>query len=395
MKKILCLFLLVALMLSGCTLEELEAIIPSGDFGHAVGGTTPNLSTDPSKKPATEPDVSEPATEPSIQEPETAEIDNLVHLRDYMHENIEAGNLEFSFVYTGEEYLPAQLIAQMTSAAYIEFLLEDDVYNITVTQYPGDRIVDAYLSGDTSRLDDTELEAMDMALDMVEQAKLQAADNWELELLIHDMLADHITYYDGNRDYTDPDDIPRNLTVVGALLDGKANCQGYTDAFYTLASMAGFEVYRMNVETPDDFHIVNTICLDGQWYVVDVTYDDQEDTGYTSHRLFNAGTDIIGEYTWPEEKEIHPIVTQSDSYQYYNHEGIVYNTLDEMVDAVANQWAVKGENIIRARLRNETDGMKLNDVLYDALIDTGKAFSYTFWYITNGTDTFYTVVFED
>lgn len=387
MRKIICLSLILALLLSGCTLAELEAIIPPSNSASDGGETTQDPVIEPSKQ--------EPATEPSEPALDSGEVDDLVELRDFMHANIEAGNLKFSFVYNGKETLYAQQIAQMTSAAYIEFLLEDDVYHITVTQYPGDQIVDAYLSGDTSQLDDAELEAMDMALDMVEQAKQQATNDWELELLIHDMLADHITYYDGNRDYTDPDDIPRNLTVVGALLDGKANCQGYTDAFYTLASMAGFRVYRMNVNTPDDFHIVNTIYLDGQWYVVDVTYDDQDNSGYTSHRLFNAGTDMIGEYTWPEEKEIYPIATQSDSLQYYSHEGIVYENLDDMVDAVAQQWAYEGKNIIRARLRNETDGMKLDDALYDELMEIGKAFSYTFWYICNGQDTFYTVIFEE
>lgn len=353
--------------------------------------TSPTRYTYPpyTTRPTTSTRYTTPTTQPSVSYPK---FSSLIALRDHMTAQKEADILKFSFEYTGEQ-LTARLIAQMTSSCCISLHKSGTVYTVTIYEYPGDRIVDAYFSGDSSALNSVEKTAMDKAIQMVNKAKSQASNNFEVEVLLHDMLCDMITYDDHTRDVPNPNDPPRNLTVVGALLDGRANCQGYADAFYTLASIAGFRVARMYTYTSNDLHVVNTIYLNNAWYVVDVTFDDTND-GERNYRLFNAGADVIREYAWYPEMEMHPIAKTSGSAYYYTHTNSTYTSVQTMANAIANQWSQNGSTTIRTMLKNHTDGSALKAALQSALDNTGKRYSYHYWYYQNGRDTFYTVKFQ-
>lgn len=324
---------------------------------------------------------------------EYEEISDLLELRDYVAEQIAKDHLEFSFIYSGEEELDPGVIAKMGGVCFVKYVQEGNLIQVTMTEFPGSRIVDAYFADDTSHLTEDEQLALDKALELLEAARRIAKNDWELELAIHDILAQHITYSDADIYYEEPEDQPRHLSVIGALLDGEANCQGYTDAFYTLASIAGFEVGRLSVEAPSAPHMVNTICLDGQWYVVDVTYDDSGDE-MVSYHLFNAGLDMIGEeYEWSEEVGIYPIVPGSDENSYYIRNDVVFDDMDDLAEYVAEQWAYGGNNVIRVMLRGEYRAEKLNDILPEVLEEWRKSYEYRIWYSDNGSDSFYTVKF--
>lgn len=322
------------------------------------------------------------------------EISSVLQLRDHIARQREQGNTEITFVYTGVEEIDPGIVAQMADVCYVKMIQEGNVYRLEMTVFPGERIVDAYFSGTTESLSLDEKKALEIAAEIVKDAKDQAADNWELELLLHDMLSERISYSDADIHYETPEDQPRHLSVIGGLLDGQANCQGYTDAFYTLASLAGFEVGRLSVETDTDPHMVNTICLDGSWYVVDLTYDDADDAAI-SYQLFNAGMDMIGkEYWWDEATEANIIVANSDENSYYIRNGLVFDDIEALAEFIAESWAEMGNTQIHAMLQNESDSEKLNEVLPDALEKWGRSYSYSLWHSSNGADSFYTVVFE-
>ena len=208
------------------------------------------------------------------------------------------------------------------------------------------------------------------------------------------MLADNINYYnDAAVDFDKLTDAPRYISIVGALLDKKANCQGYSDAFYTLASMAGFTVSRMNVETPDDLHVTNTISLNGRWYVVDVTFDDQDDKGPLNYRLFNAGLDQIHEFTWKPWKEINKISATSGRDYYYNYKENLFNNINSFVDYVVGKW-LNGEKTVIAAIKNQSDGKTVEKSLKSAMDKTGKAYNYNYWYFDDTKDFYYKIDFK-
>ncbi len=319
---------------------------------------------------------------------------DLQQLSAYINSNKDADIFEFSFRYDGYDMPSAQTVAQMCNACYINLNQVGEVYNLTITEYPGDRIVDAWRRGDYSSLNADESQALNVALDMVQNARSRAYDQFELELILHDMLVERITYDDNTRDISDPLNPPRNLTVIGALLDGRANCQGYSDAFYTLASLAGFTVSRISVECPDDYHMANTIQLAGQWYVLDVTYNDQDDGGKTTYGLFNAGKDMITEYWWAPHMENRSIAQYSDNNFYYIHYGSMYYDMQAMADSMVWQWSQYGTKTIRTMLVNNTQPEQFKNIIQSTLMNTGRAFNYQYWYTYTSRDTYYTIVFD-
>lgn len=69
---------------------------------------------------------------------------------------------------------------------------------------------------------------------------------------------------------------PYTDTIYGALVRGKALCEGYAKAFSYLCNLAGIEniIVTGGTNVP---HMWNMVKLGGNWYHVDVTWDDADD----------------------------------------------------------------------------------------------------------------------
>lgn len=97
---------------------------------------------------------------------------------------------------------------------------------------------------------------------------------YEKVLAVHDYLILNCKY-----DYANylADTIPYiSGTAYGALVDGKAVCEGYTQAFLYIMNKLGIpcRYVRGYVGTTQGPHAWNMVQLDGKWYHVDVTWDD-------------------------------------------------------------------------------------------------------------------------
>ncbi len=206
-------------------------------------------------------------------------------------------------------------------------------------RYPGTRIVNALREEDTLDLNHREREALSAALALAEACRRE--DPLETALLIHDALCERIVYTDD--DATEEDD-----NAIGALLDGRANCDGYADAFYLAGTLAGLEIRyqhgnsrRKEAEERyrDVSHMWNLIKIDGSWRMVDVTWDDQEDR--TVHTWFNIGADRARRtHVW-DEKNSTPLLEKTDlagrpgnEYLIRDEEGI----RSAVSDAAANEY---------------------------------------------------------
>lgn len=337
-------------------------------------------------------------------------ISDAEELRDFLYASIEKGDYDPKFSYTGDEDdITARNIARILSAYFVKIRSLSDGENnwqVLYTEYPGDRIVAAYQNDDTSELSADEKEALNVAIEVVRQAKAVSTNPVEIELYLHDWLCDQVTYYNGSTDVKDEDDILRHLTALGALLDGQANCQGYTDGFYVLAAIAGFDVGRQSCIADGAGHSFNTICLDGKWYVVDVTFNDDtyRDNGqyYQDYRLFNAGTQECNEYTWPDEYEYHRLQKKGGDVYYYALTEEVsaehgytkcYDDIDDVTDAIVAEWKNNGREEIHMMLQDEQADWKDLE-LGEALDATGLSYQYQVWSIVSGDHTYFYVRFE-
>jgi len=187
----------------------------------------------------------------------------------------------------------------------------------TTELYPGTKIAAAYYSGDTSALSDDELVVYETAVEIVEKAKEKPSD-YEAELFIHDEICRAADYYNS----IDKDGLSRYCTALGVFIEGRANCQGYADAFCMLAEMYGFNTDKLTGIAAGIEHVWNLIELDGEWYSVDVCWDDNvfamEEKAYIQYYYFNAPTEIMrGDHVWNDMASAYPLKKNLDEKYFY------------------------------------------------------------------------------
>ena len=132
----------------------------------------------------------------------------------------------------------------------------------------GVRIADAWRSGQLSALSPDEQTALTRALGMAELARQGNPDPLTLARRLFDA-ARSCAEYDNPAAGTAA--YGQVVSAVSALVRGRANCQGFSDAYYLLGTLAGLCVgYQAGFKDRLP-HLWNTVLLDGRWQAVDVT----------------------------------------------------------------------------------------------------------------------------
>ncbi len=150
-------------------------------------------------------------------------------------------------------------------------------YNIeTIGSF--NRVDDVFFQIVTDEKYEGKLEEIDKALwERVNEFEVHGETRYEKVKSIHDSLIEHVEY-DGVFLYSHE--------AVGALVYGKAVCEGYAKAFKLICDrekIPNVLVIGTGV-TPDgreEDHMWNYVQMeDGNWYAVDVTWDDQDKLVY-------------------------------------------------------------------------------------------------------------------
>ena len=115
---------------------------------------------------------------------------------------------------------------------------------------------------------------------------------------IHDYLCKKNVYdYDAAKN---PYSYLYAFSSYGALLKGKCVCQGYAAAFYRICKELGYNVRFVGSDPDWGCHAWNIIQLDGKFYIVDCTWDDQifdeDDLQITPYYYFLTDYDSSREY---------------------------------------------------------------------------------------------------
>lgn len=136
---------------------------------------------------------------------------------------------------------------------------------------------------------------------------------------VHDYLALHIAYdYDNFKVNTVP---PDSYTAYGALINGIAVCDGYTKAAQLLLNKLDIENHYVVGYGNGELHSWNLVKLDGQYYFMDVTWDDPvpDKPGNVRYNYFLVTSkQLAKDHSW--EKAEWPAAT-SEKYAYYNDFG--------------------------------------------------------------------------
>ena len=137
------------------------------------------------------------------------------------------------------------------------------------------------------------------------------------ELFIHDYLCKNIVYDDeaaSDLKNSDSD----SLGIYGALVEGKAVCEGYSEAMQYLCLKAGLDCSVVCGEYGDTAHMWNIISIGGEFYYLDVTFDDSSDFSPV-HKYFNiTKKQAEDEHFFYEEFLQNKSYSENENFNFFN-----------------------------------------------------------------------------
>jgi len=119
--------------------------------------------------------------------------------------------------------------------------------------------------------------------EVLDACVLEGMEDWQIALSIHDYLIANCIY----------DEKLELRTGYDLLLKGSTVCSGYTDLYQDLLNRVGIPCVSV-ISDPME-HTWNLVQIGGQWYHVDLTWDDPtpDHYGYVSHQNFLVDDETI------------------------------------------------------------------------------------------------------
>ena len=200
-----------------------------------------------------------------------------------------------------------------------------------------------------------ELPAAKAAFDAATAKALSGITNdmsqYEIELYLHDYLVNNVKYVNGTSNTNN---------AYGALVNGQAVCEGYADAFQYLLTQAGISSCVVTGTSKGEGHAWNLVKIDGEYYYVDVTWDDQ-DNGKNFYAYFNVTTAQL--------EEDHTIIPE-------------FYTLPICTATAANYFTVNGGKIESGDIDTICRMMDAGNLTARVYV-TGDADAFKTWWDTN------------
>ena len=116
-----------------------------------------------------------------------------------------------------------------------------------------------------------------------------SGDEFTREWYFHDLLCRTVTY-----------DLTASAphTAWGALVEGRAVCDGYARAMTLLCRLAGIRCGMVSGTSTTakgtNAHAWNILCIDGVWTQLDATFDDLDSGNFISYFYFNLTDERMG-----------------------------------------------------------------------------------------------------
>ena len=232
---------------------------------------------------------------------------NELHNEQQLVELIEQKILEKAPV-VGVKYLGQEMPAKLIEDTYERITNENDLINSTFEwfEYGIEQITDGFfidfrnhfLLNNKSREAKANREIDEMYASLAPQ--LEGLSDYEKIKRIYEFVMNHMDYkvgaafgglYDAH-------------TVVG-FINGEGVCQAYAIGLYILLDKAGFEVRYVDGPLSPTYqngfprHAWNMVKLDGQWYHLDATWDDELNGDW--YYFLVSDTRINGSRGWKKE----------------------------------------------------------------------------------------------
>ena len=155
-------------------------------------------------------------------------------------------------------------------------------------------ILASWKSGDTSSLTEKNKAILDNCIEVIREVIADQMTEYEKELAVHDWLVGWSSYdTEANNNSPTAKPSPDNDNPYGLFYHRKSICSGYTSSFQLFMDMLGIECITVNgfARNRRTDHAWNMVRLGGEWYCVDVTWDDPVasiQSDFVSHDYFNV-----------------------------------------------------------------------------------------------------------
>ncbi len=218
------------------------------------------------------------------------------------------------FFWLNTNYLLSNAGSQKTPEVLIAFSVNEDDYSCS------------YLLSKDAR-EDMETVLMSRVKKIASEA--EGLTPYQAELYFHDAICERVVYTNG-----EAEDLV--YTAYGALINGKAVCEGYARAMQLLCNAAGIPCTVIIGYSQGEGHMWNLVNPGNGWYHVDVTWDDSKEEKI-QYLYFNlTDTQIEFDHTISPDFSVAKTSGSADSFNigkykcdnqdlnYFVHENLIY-----------------------------------------------------------------------
>ncbi len=178
----------------------------------------------------------------------------------------------------------------------------------------------------------------DEAVNDILDAMPSSDDDYAVELYLHETVVDNCTYaYNAAEEGFEA--FPHAYSAYGALVEGKAVCEGYARGLQYLFNCVGIDgtpVTGSSLETGED-HMWNVVQINNALYHLDATWNDSDDSGL--HNYFNVTTKQISlsHRIGDTNQTVSECTATNDNYYVRNGLYITTYRRQEIGEIIANQ----------------------------------------------------------
>ncbi len=156
--------------------------------------------------------------------------------------------------------------------------------------------------------------------DIVKSTELNTDTRYDFIKSLHDFLSDNITFIN---DYSSCFD------AYGALVNGVAVCQGYAEAFKVFCDEYKVPCVCITGTSNGEAHMWNAVQMDdGKWYLLDVSWDDQEEYGIY-YDFFLVGLETEDVYFTGEAFNVSHVSDGSPYLPALPYSDVAFNSADK------------------------------------------------------------------
>lgn len=214
----------------------------------------------------------------------------------------------------------------------ITYYVNGSTVSVTARYNAAGLVLQHYKNGTT--LTDSKAIALKSKVESILKSETSTSmSDYDKALALHDYIVLNAGY--------DSSDI--SYTAYGALVEGKASCQGYAEAtclLYTLAGLENHFVRSDSLVNVGGTHGYTKVKIDGVWYCVDTTGDDPrpDKAGRVRHDFFLTSDEIMEQRYTPWNSSYYPAATKMTMNYYVKNDLVVSSTseLQAKVKAATN-----------------------------------------------------------